>query len=99
MGVVLVSANGFLAPARPWPTTLVAEALAQSILTVVAPPDTRTLRLVGMNGVTVMRSLAAGDRLEVEVREVGVFGTLRRYACRAIAGGCLAAVAEFTVSS
>jgi 3-hydroxymyristoyl/3-hydroxydecanoyl-(acyl carrier protein) dehydratase len=99
VAVILVSADGFLRREQPWPVTLVAEALAQSILGLHPPPASSSPRLVGLDKVALRRELAAGDRLEVEVEEVGSFGTLHRYACRAMCGGALAATAEITVAS
>jgi 3-hydroxymyristoyl/3-hydroxydecanoyl-(acyl carrier protein) dehydratase len=96
--VVLATAGGTLTGTGPWPITLVAEALAQAILLVVRPSPQGTLRLVGLDKVTVYQSLEPGDRLEVEVEELGAFGELRRYACRGRRGGGLAATAEVTVS-
>jgi len=46
----------------------------------------------------VYQTLEPGDRLEVEVEELGAFGDLRRYRCRGRRGGGLAASAEVTVS-
>jgi 3-hydroxymyristoyl/3-hydroxydecanoyl-(acyl carrier protein) dehydratase len=96
--VVLATAGGTLAGAEGWPVTLVAEALAQAILLVVRPKKTDALRLVGLKNVFLYQQLTPGDRLEIEVEELGVFGELRRYACRAHLAGALAAVAEVTVS-
>ena len=98
--VVLASAGGFLAPGVAWPVTLVAEAIAQSILVVAAPGgrDVGTPRLVGIDGVRLLQPVTAGDRLEIEVdRPVG-YAKLRRFTCRAVKAGALAAVAEVTVS-
>ncbi len=96
--VVLATAGGTLTGYSAWPVTLVAEALAQAILLIVRPERTAALRLVGLSKVTLHQSLFPGDRLEVEVEELGVFGELRRYRCRAHRAGALAAVAEVTVS-
>jgi len=96
--VVLATAGGTLAGPGGWPVTLVAEALAQAILLVVRPERTDALRLVGLKNVLLYQQLMPGDRLEIEVEELGVFGELRRYACRAYRAGALAAVAEVTVS-
>jgi len=97
-GVVLTTANGAVRPGEPWPVTLVGEALAQSILLLAAPPQTGPLRLVALDQVHLRRSVEVGDRLEVEVTLVGVFGSLRRFSCRALCGGALAATAEVTVA-
>jgi len=96
--VVLATANGTLTGTGAWPITLVAEALAQAILLVVQPPRQGTLRLVGLDNVAVYQTLEPGDRLEVEVEELGAFGDLRRYRCRGRRAGGLAASAEVTVS-
>jgi 3-hydroxymyristoyl/3-hydroxydecanoyl-(acyl carrier protein) dehydratase len=95
--VVLGTADGALTGTGPWPVTLVAEALAQAILLVVRPERQGTLRLVALDRVALYQPLEPGDRLEVEVHEVGAFGELRRYACRGLRGGGLAATAEVTV--
>jgi 3-hydroxymyristoyl/3-hydroxydecanoyl-(acyl carrier protein) dehydratase len=96
--VVLATGGGTLAGPLGWPVTLVAEALAQAILLVVRPQKANVLRLVGLKNVLLYQQLMPGDRLEIEVEELGVFGELRRYACRAHRAGALAAVAEVTVS-
>lgn len=96
--VVLATAGGTLVGTDGWPVTLVAEALAQAILLVVRPQKTDALRLVGLKNVFLYQNFTPGDRLEIEVEELGVFGELRRYACRAHRAGALAAVAEVTVS-
>jgi hypothetical protein len=98
VALVLPSAGGELTRSVPLPASLVFEALAQSILLVDPPPRGTALRLVGIDGARVLQPLEAGDRVEVAVTGLGSFGTLRRYACRAVSGGALAAVAEFTVS-
>ncbi|MEW6338015.1 MAG: hypothetical protein ACOY3Y_05980 [Acidobacteriota bacterium] len=79
--------------------SLVAEALAQAILLVSPPADVSSLRLVAVDAARILQPLEAGDRVEVEAHEIGRFGPLRRYACRAVLSGALAAVAEITVSS
>ena len=96
--IVLSTAGGALAGTGPWPITLVAEALAQAILLVVEPGGPGPLRLVGLDKVALFQSLEPGDRLEVEVEELGTYGGLRRYLCRGHRGGGLAATAEVTVS-
>jgi 3-hydroxymyristoyl/3-hydroxydecanoyl-(acyl carrier protein) dehydratase len=96
--VVLATAGGFLTGAAEWPVTLVAEALAQAILAVVQPPRRDTLRLVALHEVRLLQPVWPGARLEVEVEERAVFAPLRRYACRALQGGALAATAEITVA-
>jgi 3-hydroxymyristoyl/3-hydroxydecanoyl-(acyl carrier protein) dehydratase len=96
--VVLATSNGALTGAGPWPVTMVAEALAQAILLVVRPARCDKVRLVGLDDVVMCRSFLPGDRLEVEVEELGCFGDLRRYRCRGCVGGALAATAEVTVS-
>jgi 3-hydroxymyristoyl/3-hydroxydecanoyl-(acyl carrier protein) dehydratase len=98
LAIVLSTAGGALPGAGPWPITLVAEALAQAILLVVEPAGPGALRLVGLDRVALYQSLEPGDRLEVEVEELGTFGGLRRYLCRGRRGGGLAATAEITVS-
>ncbi len=98
VAIVLGTANGAATGAGLWPATLVAEALAQAILIVASPAVRGALRLVGLDGVAVFQPLRPGDRLEVEVRELGAFGALRRYRCRGLRGGGLAAVADVTVS-
>ncbi len=97
VAVVLATADGTMTGPGPWPVALVAEALAQAVLLVVRPDRTSALRLVALDRVVVSQPVAAGDRLEVEVREVGAFGDLRRYESRATRGGALAAAAEVTV--
>ena len=96
--VVLGTADGALTGPGPWPVTLVAEALAQAILLVEQPAGLEAPRLVGLDRVVLYQPLEPGDRLEVEVKELGAFGELRRYACRGLRGGGLAATAEVTVS-
>lgn len=98
VAIVLATAGGALTGCGPWPATLVAEALAQAILLVERPRGVDDLRLVGLDGVSILQPLQAGDRLEVEVRELAAFGGLRRYRCRGLRGGALAAVADVTVS-
>lgn len=98
VAVVLATADGASTGCGPWPATLVAEALAQAILLVAQPPGLAKLRLIALDGVSVLRPLLAGDRLEVEARELAAYGGLRRYLCRGTCGGALAAVAEVTVS-
>ena len=98
IGVVLGSADGVLTGCAGLPPALVIEALAQSILLTHGLPGV-VPRLVGIDGARVMRPVAPGDRLEVEAVESGSFGGLRRYACRAVCDGALAAMAEITVSS
>ena len=99
VALVLSSANDTLLPAGEWPVTLVAEALAQAILHVVAPPATSEIRLVGLDRVRLLQPVGPGARLEVEVAEQARLAALRRFACRALQGGALAATAEVTVSS
>jgi len=96
--VALATADGFLAGVRPWPVTLVAEALAQAILLLNPRRDESALRLVGLDAVRLDRTVDAGDRLEIDVRELAAFGRLRRYSCRASSRGTLAAAAEITVA-
>jgi 3-hydroxymyristoyl/3-hydroxydecanoyl-(acyl carrier protein) dehydratase len=96
--VVLATANGALTGPGQWPITLVAEALAQAILLVVQPTRPDAPRLVALDRVVLYQALEPGDRLEIEVEELGAFGELRRYACRGVRGGGLAATAEITVS-
>ena len=98
VAVVLGTAGGATTGLAPWPATLVAEALAQAILVVTRPERGGTLRLVGLDGVAVFQPLTPGDRLEVEVRELAAFGGLRRFRCRGLCGGGVAAVADVTVS-
>jgi 3-hydroxymyristoyl/3-hydroxydecanoyl-(acyl carrier protein) dehydratase len=98
VGTVLLTADGALTATEPWPVTLLTEALAQAILLAVRPARVGTLRLVALDGVVLHQPLAAGDRLEVEVREVGAYGGVRRYSCRAGCAGRLALEAEVTVS-
>jgi 3-hydroxymyristoyl/3-hydroxydecanoyl-(acyl carrier protein) dehydratase len=98
VAIVLATADGELTRGVALPASLVFEALAQSILLVEPPPAGGALRLVGIDGARVLQPLGAGDRVEVAVTGLGSFGALRRYACRAVSGGALAAVAEFTVS-
>ena len=54
---------------------------------------------MALDEVSLLQPVVAGDRFEVEVRELGNFGKLRRFACRALRGGALAAVAHITVAS
>ena len=98
VGIVLATADGELTRGAALPASLVFEALAQSILLVDPPPAGGALRLVGIDGARILQPLEPGDRVEVAVTGLGSFGALKRYACRAVAGGALAAVAEFTVS-
>lgn len=99
--VVLTSADGALQTGESWPVTLVAEALAQSILLLAPPPASAgaEVRLVALDKVRLLREVLAGDRLEVEVVPEGTFGALHRFSCRAVSGGALAATAEVTVSA
>lgn len=99
VAIVLGTADGAATGVEPWPATLVAEALAQAILLVRRPERSGALRLVGLDGVAVFQPLTPGDRLEVEVSELGAYGALRRYRCRGLRGGGLAAVADVTVSA
>jgi 3-hydroxymyristoyl/3-hydroxydecanoyl-(acyl carrier protein) dehydratase len=96
--ILLTTADGFLTATQPWPVTLVAEALAQAILLVHPPMVPGSLRLVGLDRVSMLEKVAAGDRLEVEVSELGAFGGLRRFSCRALRLGAIAAAAEVTVA-
>ncbi len=98
VAIALSTANGALTAHRPWPVTLVAEALAQAILIIVRPVRLASLRLVALDKVALHQPVGAGDRLEVEVEELGAFGGLRRFACRGRRDGMLAAEAEVTVS-
>ena len=98
VAITLATADGALTGTGPWPATLVAEAMAQAILVAVGAPRGGALRLVGLDDVAVFQPLSPGDRLEVEVREVASFGALRRYHCRGLLAGGLAAVADVTVS-
>ncbi|MGV8039969.1 MAG: hypothetical protein AB2L07_07815 [Thermoanaerobaculaceae bacterium] len=97
--LVLGTSDGFLHRTRPWPVTLVAEALAQSILLADPPPCVDRLRLAGLHNVALHQQVGAGDRLEVEVQPLGVLGELRRYRCRATRAGALVALADVTVTS
>jgi 3-hydroxymyristoyl/3-hydroxydecanoyl-(acyl carrier protein) dehydratase len=96
--VILTTAGGALQPGESWPVTLVAEALAQSILLVAPPPGGEDVRLVALDKVRQLRQVTAGDRLEVEVAAGGTFGPLHRFSCRALCGGALVATAEITVT-
>jgi hypothetical protein len=98
VAIVLGTAGGAALPDTEWPVTLVAEALAQAILLVVPYRAGGEIRLVGLDEVRLLQPVRPGTRLEVEVEERAVFGTLRRYSCRARTGGALAASAEITVS-
>jgi 3-hydroxymyristoyl/3-hydroxydecanoyl-(acyl carrier protein) dehydratase len=98
VAIVLATADGELTRGAPLPSSLLFEALAQSILLVDPPPDGSPLRLVGIDGARILQPLEPGGRVEVAVTGLGSFGALRRYACRAVSSGALAAVAEFTVS-
>ena len=98
IAVALATGDGFLSGTADWPVTLVAEALAQAILLVVEPSQRRQLRLVALNEVRLLQPMRPGSRLEIEVDERAVFGPLRRYGCRAIQAGALAATAEITVA-
>lgn len=95
----MATANGLTTGTGPWPVTLVAEAMAQSVLLVDPPDDMSALRLVGLDNVTVLRPPVSGDRLEVEVDAVAAMGRMRRYRCEGRCGGALAVTAEVTVSS
>ena len=46
----------------------------------------------------LLQPVAAGDRLEVEVRRSAGYAALQRFDCRAVKAGALAAVAEVTVA-
>ncbi len=96
--VVLVTADGAVTGGAGWPLSLVAEALAQSILLVARPPGGGAVRLVALDRVRQFREVAVGDRLEVEVCEEGTFGSLRRFSCRAVCSGALVAAADVTVT-
>lgn len=98
VGIVLATADGDLTRGGPLPASLVFEALAQAILVVERPAGGAPPRLVGIDGARLLQPVEPGDRLEVAVAPQGSFGSLRRYACRAVRAGALAAVAEFTVS-
>jgi len=98
VAVVLGTMGGSLSAAEGWPVTLVAEALAQSILLVDPPVEASAPRLAALNRVRLLRPLRAGTRFEVEVRRVAALPPLRRYECRATEAGALAATAEITVS-
>lgn len=98
VAVVLATADAQLHRSAPWPVTLVVEALAQAILLVVNPSGENDLRLVGLDKVRLYGEVVCGERLEVAVVESAAFGALRRYACRALAGGALVATAEVTVT-
>lgn len=97
--IVLPTAGGALQAAQALPVTLVGEALAQAILLLEPPPSGGVPRLVGIDHVELVRPVMAGDRLEVSASLTATFGGLRRYACRALAGGALTAVAEVTVAA
>lgn len=97
IGLVLATANGTLARGETWPCTLVAEAVAQALL-VTAPTPSGAPRLVGIDKARMLCPLKAGDRLEVEADEIGAFAGLRRFRCRALAAGALAATIEVTVA-
>ncbi len=99
MALVLGTGGGALTGTGTWPVSLVAEALAQAILLVFPPAEASALRLIAVDKARIVQPLEAGDRVEVEAEELGQFGSLRRYACRAVSSGALAAVAEITVSS
>lgn len=99
VALVLGTMNGLLSIGNGWPVTLAAEALAQSVLLVCAPPDGAAPRLVGINQMRLLQRVGAGDRLEVQVNEVAAFGSMRRLECRAMKAGALAACAEITVSA
>lgn len=96
--MVLATGDSELNRAQAWPVTLVSEALAQSILLVVAPRGERELLLVGLDRVRLLGEVSAGDRLEVAVAEGAAFGGLRRYSCRATVAGALVATADVTVT-
>ncbi|NWG00470.1 MAG: hypothetical protein HXY19_05965 [Thermoanaerobaculaceae bacterium] len=96
--VVLVTADGAVAAGSAWPVMLVAEALAQSILLVARPEGGGEVRLVALDRVCQFQEVAAGDRLEVEVRSEGTFGSLRRFSCRAVCSGAVVAAADVTVT-
>jgi 3-hydroxymyristoyl/3-hydroxydecanoyl-(acyl carrier protein) dehydratase len=97
--VVLVTGDSFLTGTGTWPITLLAEAMAQSILLVDPPEDVSGLRLVGLDDVRMLQPVVPGDRLEVEVKMEVALGRLRRYRCAARRDGALAATAGVTVSS
>jgi acyl dehydratase len=97
--VVLATADGMLTGPSAWPATLLTEAMAQSILLLDPPEDMAALRLVGLDDVRVLRAVTPGDRVEVAVEKVAVFGRLRRYRCTGRCGGAVAVTAQVTVSS
>jgi 3-hydroxymyristoyl/3-hydroxydecanoyl-(acyl carrier protein) dehydratase len=96
--VALISAGGSLTGPTPWPVSLIAEALAQSVLLVFPPRAIQGLRLLGLDDVRVFQAVRTGDRLEVRVEELVTFGSLRRFAGRAVRSGALVAAAVVTVS-
>jgi hypothetical protein len=98
VAVVLGTVDGALATPGPWSASLVAEALAQAVLLNVPRATGRTPWLAGLDGVELLQPIGAGDRLEVETQLEGSFGGLHRFACRALSGGALAAVAHVTVA-
>jgi 3-hydroxymyristoyl/3-hydroxydecanoyl-(acyl carrier protein) dehydratase len=98
VALVLATANGSALPLDEWPVTLVAEALAQAILHLIAPVNADQVRLVGLDRVRLLQPVRPGSRLEVEVEQRAAFAPLRRYDCCAHLGGALAATAEVTVA-
>ena len=98
VAITLASGGGAQTPYSAWPVTLVAEVLAQALLLAFPPNPGGLLRLVAMDRVRLLQSVAAGDRLEIHVAELGALGGLRRFLSRGFRGGSLVAVAEVTVS-
>jgi acyl dehydratase len=95
--VAMATADGAITRAAHWPVTLVAEALAQAALLLGSRAPHPAGPLVALDRVRVLRPVAAGEKLEIEIVDSASFGSMRRVTCRALAAGALAATAEITV--
>lgn len=96
---ISLSTNDFYVRGGYWSAPLLAEALAQGIALAHRLGAGTQARLVSLQGVRLLQNIAAGDRLQVEFREEGRLGNLRRFSCRALRGGALVAEATVSVST
>lgn len=100
-------ARGFLGPtfasttgetnAESVSLAILAEAMAQAILVVDPPENTRGLRLVGLDQVILRQEVQPGDQLDIEVVRHGHFARLARFQCRMLRGGSVVAEGMITV--